>query len=200
MSEEGMRALAAQRNQALARVADLEADNARLRAEWADAVAGQERERQAVMRQTLDLWEPKLAEADRQLGGARQELMGAELGRDIASDLKREAEARLSQVTEALRALHGRCDAGPNQCVACEALSRPASSPAAVVAGEFMERSIASFVRACEVHIEAEQGKPLPDNSLIAVLADAIRLTRELARSVGAAFSPAAAEWESPER
>ncbi len=43
-----------------------------------------------------------------------------------------------------------------------------------------MERSIADFVRACEVLIADEQDKPLPDNGLIAVLCDAVRLTREM--------------------
>jgi hypothetical protein len=51
-----------------------------------------------------------------------------------------------------------------------------------VVGGEFMERTLADFERACEVHIEEEQARPLPNNALIAVLCDAVRLSREHAR------------------
>jgi predicted exporter len=51
-----------------------------------------------------------------------------------------------------------------------------------IVAGNHMDRSIAAFVRACEAHILEEQAKPLPDNSLIATLCDAVRLTRENTR------------------
>ncbi len=50
-----------------------------------------------------------------------------------------------------------------------------------IVAGERMDRSIADFVRACEVTIEDEQSKPAPDTALIALLCDAVRLTREYA-------------------
>jgi hypothetical protein len=49
-----------------------------------------------------------------------------------------------------------------------------------LVGGRRMERSIASFERACEVYIEAEQEKLAPDNVLIALLCDAVRLSREL--------------------
>jgi hypothetical protein len=47
------------------------------------------------------------------------------------------------------------------------------------VLGTMLEGSIATFVRACEFHIAEEQAKPLPDNSLIATLCNAVRLTRE---------------------
>ncbi len=36
-----------------------------------------------------------------------------------------------------------------------------------IVAGERMDRSIADFVRACEVTIEDEQSKPAPDTALM---------------------------------
>jgi len=49
----------------------------------------------------------------------------------------------------------------------------------AVVGGDVMTRPLYEFVRACEVHLADEQSKPLPNNALIAVLADAVRLARE---------------------
>jgi hypothetical protein len=49
-----------------------------------------------------------------------------------------------------------------------------------LIAGRRMERSIADFVRACEVYIAEEQDNVGPDNTLIALLCDAIRLTREM--------------------
>ena len=48
-----------------------------------------------------------------------------------------------------------------------------------VVAGRFVSRSNADLERACLVHIANEQAKLLPDNALIATLADCARLTRE---------------------
>ena len=65
-----------------------------------------------------------------------------------------------------------------------------------VVVGEYMERSIDDFVRACETHILEEQAKILPDNALIATLCDAVRLTREFAHQNSALWNqppPAAA-------
>lgn len=53
------------------------------------------------------------------------------------------------------------------------------SSPAQVAVAGRMERSIAAFVNACDVHLADEQERPAPDNALIAVLCDAIRLARE---------------------
>ena len=43
-----------------------------------------------------------------------------------------------------------------------------------------MDRSLNDFVRACEVHIEAEQRMASPDTWLIALLCDAVRLSREM--------------------
>ena len=43
-----------------------------------------------------------------------------------------------------------------------------------------MDRSLNDFVRACEVHIEAEQRTASPDTWLIALLCDAVRLSREM--------------------
>ena len=48
------------------------------------------------------------------------------------------------------------------------------------IAGTYMDCSLHEFVRRCEVYIEAEQAKLAPDNALIAVLSDAVRLTREM--------------------
>lgn len=46
--------------------------------------------------------------------------------------------------------------------------------------GTYMDRSLNDFAHACEVYIEVEQAKLAPDNALIALLADAVRLTREM--------------------
>lgn len=48
------------------------------------------------------------------------------------------------------------------------------------IAGDYMNRSIADFQRACSVHIAEEQAKIAPDNALIALLSDAVRCSREL--------------------
>jgi len=48
-----------------------------------------------------------------------------------------------------------------------------------IVGGAFMERTLAEFVQACEVHIEEEQAKASPDSALIGLLCDAVRLARE---------------------
>ena len=48
------------------------------------------------------------------------------------------------------------------------------------IAGVFMECSLNVFQRRCEVLIESEQNKLSPDSSLINVLCDAVRLTREM--------------------
>jgi hypothetical protein len=47
------------------------------------------------------------------------------------------------------------------------------------VAGRMCEWSINEFVRRCLVCIQREQEKPLPDNDLIDVLCNAVRLGRE---------------------
>lgn len=48
-----------------------------------------------------------------------------------------------------------------------------------LVAGDVMERSLDDFIKACCVHIQMEQRQPTPDNALISVLCDAVRLARE---------------------
>jgi len=48
------------------------------------------------------------------------------------------------------------------------------------IVGTYMDRSIRDFVLACTVYIEVEQQKLAPDHVLIALLCDAIRLTREM--------------------
>jgi hypothetical protein len=52
------------------------------------------------------------------------------------------------------------------------------------VAGDAMEKTIAEHVQACRVLLMEEQEKPLPNNALISVLCDSIRLTREQERLV----------------
>jgi hypothetical protein len=49
-----------------------------------------------------------------------------------------------------------------------------------LVAGVRMERSIADFIRSCNVDLVAEQESISPNNGLIAVLCDAVRLASEL--------------------
>lgn len=49
-----------------------------------------------------------------------------------------------------------------------------------LVAGTYMDRSIADFARACGVYIEEELAKLASDTHLIALLCDAVRLTREM--------------------
>ena len=58
-------------------------------------------------------------------------------------------------------------------------MSKPDGPSEAVVVGGVMQRSIAEFVRACEVLIAAETEKASPDTALIGVLCDAVRLSRE---------------------
>jgi hypothetical protein len=62
--------------------------------------------------------------------------------------------------------------------------------PDVTVAGERCEWSIADFEHRCLVLIENEQQKPLPDNALISVLCNAVRLARELSASIGLIGSP----------
>lgn len=73
-------------------------------------------------------------------------------------------------------------DAAPRAAEARRAdEGRGGSMGTVLVAGERMERPIYAFVLACDHLLADEQAKPNPDNALIAVLCDAVRLTRELA-------------------
>lgn len=47
------------------------------------------------------------------------------------------------------------------------------------IEGRMLRTTIAEFEHRCEVHIEAELAKINPDNSLIDLLCDAVRLSRE---------------------
>lgn len=49
----------------------------------------------------------------------------------------------------------------------------------AEVGGELMKRTLDEFARACEVLLGDEQLKPMPNNALIGVLCDGVRLVRE---------------------
>ena len=51
-----------------------------------------------------------------------------------------------------------------------------------MVAGEWMEATIGMHVARCEHLIREEQAKPSPDNALIAVLCDSVRMAREYTR------------------
>ena len=86
------------------------------------------------------------------------------------------------------------------------ALSTPAKKPAkadrdslgyATVAGEWMEKTIAEHVRACEVLIGEEQRKPSPANHLVAVLCDSVRMAREYVREAkhGVAVPAKSGHW-----
>lgn len=55
-----------------------------------------------------------------------------------------------------------------------------AQSATPVSVAGWCEESIAGHIRSCEVLIDEEQRMPAPDNTLIAVLCDSIRLSREL--------------------
>lgn len=48
-----------------------------------------------------------------------------------------------------------------------------------LVAGDIMERSLHEFVRGCCVYIQSQQMQPSPDNTLISLLCDGVRLARE---------------------
>lgn len=66
-------------------------------------------------------------------------------------------------------------------CSTRVAEEKPKATPmtASLVGGRRMERSIADFARACEVLLADEQECACPNNALVAVLCDAVRLTRE---------------------
>ena len=49
------------------------------------------------------------------------------------------------------------------------------------VGGRRVETSLADLEYRARVHLQAEQGKPSPDNALIALLCDTVRLCREQA-------------------
>lgn len=51
-----------------------------------------------------------------------------------------------------------------------------------VVAGSYMERTIGDHVRGCEVAIESELERANPDNTVIALLCDSVRMAREYCR------------------
>ncbi len=48
-----------------------------------------------------------------------------------------------------------------------------------LVVGDIMERSLHDFVRGLCVYIQNEQMQPSPDNTLISLLCDGVRLARE---------------------
>jgi hypothetical protein len=64
------------------------------------------------------------------------------------------------------------------QCVRCGSIRDGQERPVVAVAGR-MERTLAEFEGACLVHLDDEQRRATPDNALIALLCDAVRLKRE---------------------
>ena len=59
--------------------------------------------------------------------------------------------------------------------------SEPTGDPAAgVVDGVYMDRSLNEFTRGCVVCLEEEHRQANPNNFLISLLCDAVRITREL--------------------
>ena len=58
-------------------------------------------------------------------------------------------------------------------------LERLRAVPRATVSGEHLPLSLNEFRGRCELHITEEQEKPAPDNYLIGLLCDGIRLARE---------------------
>lgn len=55
----------------------------------------------------------------------------------------------------------------------------PQAGPVVAVAGRTLTRTLAAFYLACDRLLADEQAKVAPDNTLIAVLCDAVRLGRE---------------------
>ena len=53
-----------------------------------------------------------------------------------------------------------------------------------LVGGVYMDRSLNDFRQACAARLEEEHAKSAPDTLLIALLCDAIRLTREMAAMI----------------
>jgi len=53
------------------------------------------------------------------------------------------------------------------------------------IAGRMMDGTIAEHVRACEVLIEQEQYQVMPNNHLISVLCESVRMSREYCDFVG---------------
>jgi hypothetical protein len=72
-------------------------------------------------------------------------------------------------------------DEGQDVVGRAKALAR-FDKPRAAVGGEYTEGTIAELAQRCEVLIAEEQEKPLPDNALISVLCNTVRLTRECER------------------
>lgn len=120
------------------------------------------------------------------LDDARQKLAAAESQVAALTD-------EIMELREALKALAERHNwtPGMGQCV-CQphfdarrlsSSSLPARSGARetelpAVAGRF-DRTLADFERSCLVHLDEEQRRANPDNALIAVLCDAVKLARE---------------------
>jgi len=62
------------------------------------------------------------------------------------------------------------------------------------VGGSYVEGTLYDLAHRAQVHLGLEQAKPLPDNALIAVLCDTVRLVREWERHTDAALAAARAE------
>ena len=58
-----------------------------------------------------------------------------------------------------------------------------------MVGGEWCETTLANFEMRCNRLLNEEQAKILPDNTLIAVLCDAVRVKREYCNQVSRLFT-----------
>jgi hypothetical protein len=66
----------------------------------------------------------------------------------------------------------------------------PASATKATVGGEWMEQTIQTHMHRAEHFIAIEQAKITPDNALIAVLCDSVRLCREYVKAMASNTAP----------
>lgn len=80
---------------------------------------------------------------------------------------------------------------GSTEAEVTEAWNRRATVPEgkATVGGEWMEQTIQTHMHRAEHYIAIEQAKILPDNALVAVLCDSVRLCREYVKAM-ASSSP----------
>lgn len=88
-----------------------------------------------------------------------------------------QADAPTGPTTHSWKCLNMTCQQGQHSTQATGPATPTPEGP--LVAGDVMTRPIYEFVRACEHLLADEQQKANPDNALIAVLCDAVRLSRE---------------------
>jgi hypothetical protein len=130
--------------------------------ELPEAIAERDSARAEVERLTNDILRAKAGRVidDAAMASARRS--GAESMREAAA---KEAERRVANVPGWIRSLP-LPEAGQ-------------VGPVATVAGDLLPSSLKNFERSCLVLIDAEQEKAAPDQAIVAVLCDAVRLARE---------------------